>query len=237
MEAKFDQTFKTGDIVTEFPKASQIFKKYRIDFCCGGDRLIGDVLDKKGLDEEKVLNELNSLYEETKMLNETHKDWQTIPYAEFIDYVVNKHHAYLYNVLPELDMFSTKIYRVHGAHHPELDDVHQLVAKLKAELEHHLIQEEEAVFPKIKDFEQQPTEEKLNALLKVISILEAEHDQAGNIIKQLRDITSDFTTPADGCNTYRLTYMKLEELENDLFEHIHLENNIMFKRLEQEKIA
>lgn len=236
MDYVFNRDITTGDIVTQFPKASQVLKKYRIDFCCGGNRAIGEVLKEKGIEEGVVLSELTTLYNETHADDQPHKDWESISYIEFIDYVVNKHHAYLYQILPELEMYTTKIYRVHGANHPELAQVHQMFAKLKAELMHHLIQEEEMVFPKIIDFENKPTQEKQDDVLKAIVSLEDEHDSAGNIVKELRDITSDFTVPADGCNTYRLTYLKLEELENDLFEHIHLENNIMFPRIEKEKI-
>ncbi|MDA7027940.1 iron-sulfur cluster repair di-iron protein [Bacillus sp. CLL-7-23] len=234
MEALFDRNTKTGDIVTRFPRASQLLKEYRIDFCCGGNRPIAEAIEEQNLNEEEILTKINTLYRETKALNEKETDWSQVPYSQLINYVIDTHHAYLNEVLPELSGFVTKVYRVHGVHHPELAQVHQLFHQLKAELEHHLIQEEEQIFPKITAYEKTNSEQHLTEAVQAIDILEQEHEAAGNILKELRKVTNDYDLPEGACTTYTLTYLKLDELESDLFQHIHLENNILFPRLEAE---
>ncbi|RKL66902.1 iron-sulfur cluster repair di-iron protein [Salipaludibacillus neizhouensis] len=236
MEAIFNETTKTGDIVTRFPKASQVFKEYRIDFCCGGNRPIGEAIKEKNLNGIEVLSTLNTLYEETKRLNNQNTNWNEATYSTLIDHIINKHHAYLSDVLPELSRFVTKVYRVHGEGHPELEAVFNLFHKLKMELEHHLIQEEERVFPKILAYEKNGSKSDLDAALQTIEVLESEHEAAGDILKELRSVTNDYLLPEGACTTYTLTYLKLEEVESDLFQHIHLENNILFPRLANEAL-
>ena len=234
MDIIFDETTKTGDIVTRFPKASHVFKEYRIDFCCGGNRPIGESIKAKKLDEKEVLGRLNTLYAETKAMNEKETNWEEAAYSELIEYIINTHHTYLYEVLPELSQFVTKVYRVHGASHPELTHVYNLFHKLKMELDHHLIQEEEKVFPKILLYEETGSIDYLNKAVQNIEALEAEHEAAGDILRELRSVTSDYQLPEGACTTYTLTYLKLDELESDLFQHIHLENNILFPRVLKE---
>jgi regulator of cell morphogenesis and NO signaling len=230
---QFNADQKIGEIVTQFPKAADIFKEYRIDFCCGGDRLLKGVLQEEGLNEAEVLDRINSLYEELKDVNNSDKDWTQESSSRLIDHIINTHHANLQVQLPRLSELTTKILRVHGAHHPELATVHRLFHSLKMELEQHLIKEEEIEFPLIKDYETNPSPETRDKILKVLNELETEHEGAGNLLKELRKVTEDFKLPEDACNTYRITYEKLEDLENDTFQHVHLENNILFPRIKE----
>lgn len=227
---QFNATQKIGEIVTRFPKAADIFKDYRIDFCCGGDRILKDVLREEELEEAIVLDRINALYEELKDVSSSDQDWTQESSSLLIDHVVNTHHAYLHVELPRISELSTKILRVHGAHHPELGTVHRLFHHLKMELEQHLIKEEEMEFPLIKEYEKNPSPEARQKIFNVIRELETEHEGAGDLLKELRKVTDDFKVPEDACNSYRITYEKLEELENDLFQHVHLENNILFPR-------
>lgn len=234
MHTAFTNDTKTGDIVVQFPMASQIFKQYKIDFCCGGDRPLGEVLAEKNLIEEDIPGKLNELYTALSLSENTHIDWKQASYHQLIDHVVSKHHAYLNQVLPELSTFVTKVYRVHGQKRSELSTVFSLFHKLKAELEHHLIQEEVAIFPLIKRYEQAHAKPILAEIVTSINELESEHEAAGDLLKQIREATNDFKLPEDACKTYQLTYLKLEELESDIFTHVHLENNILFPRLMEE---
>lgn len=230
MAQTFTETSIIGDIVTKFPKASDLFKSYRIDFCCGGNRPLIDAINERNLSEEEVLTNLNTLYEETKLLSESEVDWQTASNQELIDHIVNKHHGYLNEELPNLSPYVTKVLRVHGAEHPHLARVHKLFHELKAELEQHTIKEETSDFPLILAYEQNPTAENREKLSQIVGTLESEHTHAGDLIKEIREITNDFTPQAGACGTYRLVYQRLEALESDLFQHIHLENNILFPR-------
>lgn len=224
---------KIGDIVTAFPKAADIFKEYRVDFCCGGDRLLKDVLQEEGHSEKEILDRIHTLYEELKDLNESNPDWVNEPSGPLSDYIVNTHHAYLNAELPRISELVTLILRVHGGSHPELKEVHKLFHNLKMELEQHLIKEEEIEFPLMKEDEKQENFPGREKIRQVIQELKAEHDAAGELLRQLRKVTNDYELPGDACHSYRVAYGKLEELENDIFQHVHLENNILFPRYEE----
>jgi regulator of cell morphogenesis and NO signaling len=227
----FHSSQKIGEIVTKFPKSADILKEYRIDFCCGGDRPLLTAIKEQGLSEPEVLDRINNLYEKFKNAQTEDRNWVEAPFGELVDHIVDTHHAFLWAELPRLSELTTKILRVHGEHHPELSKVHKLLHSLKMELEAHLIKEETIQYPAIKKYEENKTKENLTRAVELNKDLESEHTAAGDILKELRKVTNDYTVPADGCSTYSLTYAKLEELEADTFQHIHLENNILFPRL------
>jgi len=238
MKNIFKSRDKIGDIVSKFPGAADIFKANKIDFCCGGNRQLKLAIEEGNLDEKQVLKDLNKKYELSKKMTETVDiDWQNSTLSELIDYIVNKHHAYLQENLPRVSELSNTILRVHGINHQELSKIHKLFHSLKTELEQHLIKEEEILFPLIKKYEENPSAEQLDKAFSVINELEEEHEDAGDVLKELRIVSKDYVVPDDGCNTYQLTYQLLEGLESDLFQHIHLENNILFPRLEKEKVT
>jgi regulator of cell morphogenesis and NO signaling len=229
---KFNSTQKLGDIVNAFPKAADIFKEFKIDFCCGGNRPLKSALEEQKLNEEEVLNRLNSAYEEYQHSTKD-KNWLEADTSEIVEHILNKHHAYLWSELPTIGKLSTTILRVHGAHHPELSKVHKLFNTLKMELEDHLAKEETIQYPAINEYVKSNSIEDLNKAVEVINELEAEHSGAGDILKELRAVTNDYKIPEDVCATFEKTYEKLQELESDMFQHIHLENNILFPRLRE----
>jgi len=231
MKYIFSSNDKIGDIVVKLPKASEVFKAFQIDFCCGGNRPLIEAINENGLNEEVVLSKLQDAYEQVQGLKVEGTDWTKASFSDLIDHVINTHHAYLNQELPKLSELTRKIYRVHGADHTELSNVYKLFHTLKMELEQHLIKEEEIVFPLIKKYEANPSDELLEKTLNVITELEGEHEEAGNVLKELRKITNGYKMPRDGCQSYDLTFKGLELLESDTFQHIHLENNIMFPRL------
>lgn len=223
---------KIGEIAAVFSKSTNIFMKYEIDFCCGGDRPLSEAIAEKGLNEEEVVNRLNDEYEEFKDEINKDIDWNKESNAKMIDYIVNKHHAFLKEELPITENLVSRILKAHYTNHGDvLVKLHKLFNQLKIELEGHLLKEEEVLFPMIKEYEEDPSEETREKALKVLDETESEHDEAGDIIKEIRRITDGFKVPADGCPTYEAAYEKIEAIEKDLFQHIHLENNILFKRI------
>lgn len=226
----FKSNQSVGEIVSIMPGASEIFKQYRIDFCCGGNKPLIDVIRESNLDEGEVLKKLNEAFKANKKIKKRGKDFRGMSPSELIEYIESTHHVYVKKLLPELSELTIKIMRVHGANHEVLFKVHELFSKLKAELERHLAKEEENLFPLIKEYSRGSSAELLARINKVKSELEDEHEGAGNILKELRNITEDYKVPKDGCITYFATFDKIKELESDLFEHIHLENNILFKK-------
>lgn len=223
----FKVSDKVGDIVATFPGASSLFLEYRIDFCCGGNRPLSEAIREQKLNEENIINLLNDRYKEFQEKNEEFTDWVKEKPGKLVDYIVNKHHRYLKEELPRISELIFKILSVHGSSHPELFKVHKLFNTLRTELEGHLVKEEEYLFPAIKNYEVEKDKKKV---LNLLEELEGEHVGAGDIIKELREVTDHYTAPKDGCRTFELTYRKLRELEEDIFQHIHLENNILFKK-------
>ena len=220
-----------GDVVAKLPKAAEIFKEYKIDFCCGGNRPLDEVIQQQSLEQKEIIEMLNLAYEE--MINSFNEktSFTEMGYSQLIDYILNTHHEYLNKEMPKLRSLVTKILRVHGLLHPELARVHRLFHDLEVELEQHMIKEEEILFPLVKAYDINSSKKLLEEIYRVNNELEAEHEGAGGILKELRDITEGFSAPAGSCTSYQLTYKGLEALEWDLFQHIHLENNILFPRL------
>lgn len=229
IQAGFTSEAMVRDIVLQFPKAADYFKAKRIDFCCGGAKPLAEAAAEKGLDPEAMIQELNKLQEEHPVLEED-TAWNEASSEELVNYIVNKHHRFLREELPLISQNVTKVFRVHGEDSPHLGEMHRLFNLLREDLLQHTVKEEDSEFPKMLAYTQNPTEEGLSELRGLLHNLEAEHDGAGEILRELRRVTSDYTPPAHACTTYRLTYARLEELEGMTFEHVHLENNILFLR-------
>ena len=233
MNETFSSSEKIGDIVARFPKSGEIFTEYAIDFCCGGGRLLSEAIKEQDLDEKEILGRIEESYQKTLGYDKKDVDWRHAPPSKLIDHILNTHHVYMRRELPQLSDLSTTILRVHGATHGEvLSKVHRLFHNLKMEIDQHLIKEEEIVFPLIKDFSEAPISSQLKRVVELNSELMKEHDGAGDVLKELRKVTDQYSVPEDGCSTYVKTYSKLEDLESNLFQHIHLENNILFPSLE-----
>lgn len=211
-----------GQIAAVLPQALDYFNDLGIDYCCGGNRKLLDVLKEKRLNEDAVINELIKLEEQAKSLTVT-KNFLHMSSYDLCDYIVNVHHAYLYKTLPEISEIIPAVMRAHGEHHPELFEVGTLFGTLRGDLEQHLIKEELFLFPALK---QLTGEDKIISLSTDII---SEHEGAGEILHKLEDITNDFKPPSDACKTYIKLYGLLSEMNNDIHRHIHLENNILLR--------
>lgn len=230
----FTSEEKIGDIVAVFPGASNLFKELLIDFCCGGDRTLAEAIDQRKLDEGEVLNRLNESYiEYTNREASKEIDWREASIVDLIDHIVNVHHEYLRNELPILSQFVTKIVRVHGGKEDlVLPALHKKFHEMKIELDQHLITEEEILFPLMRQYASNPTTELHEQVIKGLHVLETDHSSVGDALKEMRTMTGGYKLPSEACRTYTLTFQKLDELESDMFQHIHLENNILFPRIE-----
>jgi len=217
------------DIVNEFPKTSDIFKRNRIDFCCGGNIPLSQAAAQNSLNLDSIIDELKVViaeYENTEIDVEV---WTDSDSNTIIDHVITNYHRVSEEELALLSPYVTKVSRVHGDNHLELIKMNELFYEFKKELLEHMVKEEEIVFPLIKqlaDGTAPNPEEAINMIVE----LEKEHDHAGEILRQIRAITADFALPIDACGTYRLVYARLEALESLTFMHVHLENNILFPR-------
>jgi len=225
---KFNNSDKIGEIVTRFPKAADVFQKYNIDYCCGGKDSLESAAKNLAIDAQSIILELDSYF--LKSSNNKSTDWTQASFQDLINQILQAHHAYLHTNLSSISDLTKTILRAHGANHPELVKVYQDFNTLKTELEVHLIKEENVQYPAIEKYLMTLDLEDLKTAIDVIAELENEHTVAGDLLKNLRTATNNYQVPDDGCNTYRHAYFKLEELENNTFTHIHLENNILFPR-------
>ncbi len=218
-----DHNITIGSVVAELPKASRIFGGYGIDFCCGGHKNLRAVIKEQGIAEEAIYSDLEEVQRERE---ESYKDisFNTMSPTVLSAYIEDRHHNYLRETLPEIAQLLATILRVHGNKHTELFEVYRLYGMLKSDLEQHLLREETMLFPA---FEEEMANEK--AIAEQSAIIIAEHEAAGEVLEKLRHATKHYQIPQDVCGTFRKTYELLEELEMDLHEHIHLENNILLK--------
>jgi regulator of cell morphogenesis and NO signaling len=208
-----------GSIVAHLPAASEVFKRSGIDFCCGGSRILSEAIKEQGLNGSEVYEALDSELESAK--NRSTADFTSMTPSELSSHIETKHHSYLREALPQISELLGSVLKAHGRNHPELFKVHGLFGTLRTDLEQHLIKEETILFPALSEGD---------GLMRDLSReIKEEHEGAGRILKELRSITNDYTVPADGCPTFRRLYRNMEEMEADLFEHIHLENNILLR--------
>ncbi|WP_462408966.1 iron-sulfur cluster repair di-iron protein [Neobacillus sp. Marseille-QA0830] len=229
MTFPFSETTLVKDIVNELPKTSDVFKRNRIDFCCGGNIPLSEAAAQNSLDLKVLLDELKVVYEKNENGEKDVEIWTQSDSNTIIEHVIANYHRVSEEELTMLSPYVTKVSRVHGSNHPELLKVYELYYEFKKELLEHMAKEEAVVFPLIRKLADNTIEDRDQAINLIIE-LEKEHDHAGEILRQIRAVTSDFALPHDACNTYRLVYNRLEELEALTFMHVHLENNILFPR-------
>lgn len=216
-----------SDIVKQSPKSADIFRSNRIDFCCGGNIPLSEAINDKSKPLDVLLEEINALDNGSDGMI----DVQYLDNAALINYIQNKYHKPLAEEFKNLMPYVTKVAKVHGERHPHLLELKELTMKLRDELIEHTKDEDENVFPLVIEYTNNPTDDLKTKLAPHIAELETEHDGAGNILKRMREMTSDFTPPMDACGTFRVVYQRLAMLERDTFQHVHLENNVLFERI------
>ena len=223
-----------AEIVTNDFRTVEVFKKYGIDFCCGGKKSIARVCSEKNLDVKTVEEELLSIKNRPVASENNFSDWKLTFLA---DYIVNVHHRYVNNNLALIGGFAEKVAKVHGSHNTETLEIDSLWKEVEAELTVHMKKEELVLFPFIKNLEQhaegllQDTPKSHFATVKnPVRMMEHEHDNVGNLMHRIQLISNNFTPPEYACNTYKVLYAKLQEFSDDLHLHIHLENNILFPK-------
>ncbi|MBS4209957.1 iron-sulfur cluster repair di-iron protein [Bacillus sp. FJAT-50079] len=218
-----------SDIVTALPQSTDLFRKLRIDFCCGGKVALREAAEARRLNPEEVLQQIKDVENKLEKRESLHP--ASFGEKTLVAYIQEKYHEHLREELPALAPYITKVARVHGGGYPHLLLVQKLFQELRAELLEHTKDEDENVFPLILEFLNKPTPELKEKVKPHVFELEEEHEHAGQILNELRNITNNYTAPEDACQTYRTVYARLEQLEKYTFDHVHLENNILFERV------
>lgn len=218
------------EVVVEDYRTAAVFQKYGLDFCCGGGATIERACQKKNIDAGHLLKELDAVMTASGSDQPHIASWD----ADFLaDYIVQNHHRYIRSVLPSILEHAAKVARVHGGARSELLKIAELFGLVAADLEAHMAREEAVLFPYIKSLARAEHRENLSpfgAVRNPIRMMEAEHENAGEQMREIRMLSNDYIPPADACMTYRVLFSELEEFERDLHRHVHLENNILFPK-------
>ena len=223
-----------GEFVAEDYRTAKIFEKYGIDFCCGGNITLLSVSREKGLDFASILQEIETAKGEPLDRSQNYMAWE-LPFLA--DYIINTHHSYLKEEVKSIEAYARKIAEVHGPHHPEVIEIADIFAGTATELMAHLREEEEVLFPAIKRMDaakkagKQPAQEDRELIKLTLDRLSQDHVVVGDAVHEIRRLAKDYAIPDDVCNTFMLTYKKLQEFEDDLHKHVHLENNILFPKV------
>lgn len=223
------------DIVNGDYRAASIFRKYGIDFCCGGKFPLEMVCANKNLDVTKVISEIQDA---TSTIHLTHhlkfSDWD----IDFlIDYIIYVHHNYLRQAFPEIDSQLQSFTEKHIKKFPELGELRNVFSGLLNETIPHIVQEEEILFPYIRQLSHAYRDNESYATLLIRTlrkpiekVMEKEHEFTGATLHRMRELTNNYTVPQNACVSHNITFSYLRELDNDLIQHIHLENNVLFPK-------
>ena len=221
-----------GDFVAENFRTAEVFKKYHIDFCCKGGRTVEEACDNKKVSPQQIYQEL----EEIVNRKSEDIDFNSWPLDLLADYVEKTHHRYVEEKSAMLIPYLNKLCKVHGERHPELFEINELFIGSAQDLAAHMKKEELILFPFIKQMVEakkngEPLPEpRFGTVENPVAMMKHEHEAEGERFVKIAELTNNYEFPDDACGTYQVTYRMLEDFQNDLHKHIHLENNILFPK-------
>ncbi|MDN3522979.1 iron-sulfur cluster repair protein YtfE [Halomonas ramblicola] len=208
-----------GRTALTLPGATRVFRDHHIDFCCGGRISLREAAERVGLSPEALVAQLEALPQGEHEA----RDWQAASNAELIDHILTRYHDVHRQQLPELLRMAQRVEQVHGSRDTCPNGLADLLAELYQEMESHMQKEEQILFPLLRR----------GAGTQVqgpIAVMRQEHDDHGEHLERLAALTDDITPPKGACTTWRALYTGLREFRDDLMQHIHLENNLLFER-------
>lgn len=231
---KTTEQLTIGELVAKDYRAATVFESFGIDFCCKGNRTVEEACENKKIDALEVKAQLDQVL---SAASEESMDYNKWPLDLLADYIEKKHHRYVEERIPLLIQYLNKLCKVHGDTHPELFEITRLFGETAGELTAHMKKEELILFPYIrKMLKKSQAGERLadaahfGTIKNPIKAMMEEHEDEGERFYKIAELTGKYNPPADACNTYRVTYALLDEFEQDLHKHIHLENNILFPK-------
>ena len=220
------------DIALKQPSAIRVFEQYGIDYCCGGRKPLAVACAEQDVEVGSVLAALSAAEQSALAA----QDWSKESLESLTEHIISTHHAYVKKELPRLNTLAEKVIERHGSKHPELPAIQAALATLDQELTQHLAKEEMILFPYISKLERALAggSEKphgcFGTVANPIAMMTQEHEAAGTLLAEIQQLSNHFTPPPDACPTYQAFFDGLKEFEQDLHQHIHLENNILFPR-------
>jgi regulator of cell morphogenesis and NO signaling len=230
-----DPTKTVRELALEIPTATRIFEKMKIDYCCGGNNSLDEACVLAGVE----VGELQRLFAEAAKFDASSNcelDFQRLTLTDLIGHILAKHHVYTKEEMARLQLLIAKVIAAHGVNHSELSHMGELFQRLCADLTPHMTKEENVLFPYLEELEASILQNRpapfapFGTVKNPVRMMMMEHDTVGDLLRELRALSSDYAVPADGCISYETLYQALEAFEKDLHQHIHLENNILFPR-------
>jgi regulator of cell morphogenesis and NO signaling len=223
------------DLAIALPGATRIFERAGIDYCCGGSRTLADACLTFRVPLDEIVRSLEAAGHDSQSGDEI-IGWQGESLTALSAHIIETHHAFTKQELLRLEKLLDKVCSRHGENHSELNRLRELFHMLKDELIPHMLKEEQVLFPYVARMEEavaaggdiQPPF--FVTVRNPVRMMTTEHDTAGELLREMRAATGNYGVPADACISYQTLYQALAELEADLHQHIHLENNILFPR-------
>jgi len=232
---KIEPSSFVTDIVTHDYRTAEVFRKYDIDFCCGGKWPLDVACENRNLNTENIIEELRKIVRQSA--SNAALDFDDWDIDFLADYILNVHHRYLKKALPETKEQVNKFLDGHRKKFPDLEEIETIMNRFMKEIPPHMKQEEEMFFPYIKQISHayKHRESYARLLIRTLrkpleEVMLKEHETTGSSLHRLRTITNNYTPPANTCITHKITFAKLKELDTDLVQHIHLESNILFPK-------
>lgn len=226
-----EQTNTIGELAVAMPASIPVLERLGVDYCCHGDQTIQQACRDAGVTAEELLR----LIESEKSPSDE-RTWSEEPLSELIEFIVSTHHAYTRRAVETICMLGEKVRDRHGAAHPEVVALERLIREIEKDVIPHMLKEEQILFPYVQALESALTSEDeppvpfFGTVRNPIRMMMAEHETVAEKLAEVRVITNNYSTPADACTSFRALYTALQELEQDLHRHIHLENNVLFPR-------
>lgn len=221
------------EIALENPATIRVFERFGIDYCCGGRKSLEQACSELQLSPDQVAEKLEECLQGE---SEAGPDWQKASLSKLIQHIVRKHHSYCRQEVPRLKALAAKVNSRHGATHPELAEIASIVEALGLDLLVHMLKEEQVLFPYIAGVEHaqsaglEPPVSIFGSLANPVTAMVDDHEEAGAMLKRLRELSSNYTPPMGACPSYQGLLHGLADFEKDMHQHVHLENNILFPR-------
>jgi len=215
-----------ADVVTDYPKSADIFRNVGIDFCCGGQESIASAVNHKpNIDLNSLLNKLNHIdnTESNSTINPKFLNVESL-----IQYIQSAYHETLKEEFKNLTPYVTKLAKVHGPSHPYLLKLQDLYREFRNSMLDHIRKEDEEDFPKLIQYSQGQDVQNIKIILEDLI---NDHEDTGQLLNVMNQLTSDYQAPEEACGTWKLVYQRLQNIEHQTHQHVHLENHVLFKKV------
>lgn len=238
MPAQINFDTSLGEFVAKYPQTRDVFKKFELDYCCGGKKNIAIAVEEKNIDWEEFKSALQKIIDETPQ-KEFPKNWEKESIKDIINHIEKKHHAFLWGKMDATEFLIDKLIEVHAKKYGDfLIGLKDMFADFKQKLEGHLLSEENTVFNYLTQLDETSTmgiksDMERNFTKELINTLREDHQETGKILEQIKNYTSNYELPEYACASFAKLYSDLETIEDDLHEHIHLENTVLFPKIEK----